>query len=66
MIWQESGRWLARSGRPGLACLDLPTGHLVIFDQRPAERGRVSTELGTQIATSPTSPTGRTIAVIRV
>ncbi|WP_248814714.1 ATP-binding protein [Frankia sp. AgPm24] len=43
--------------------LGLATGHLVIFDQRPAERKRVSTELGTQIAIS---PTGRTIAVVRI
>lgn len=43
--------------------LGLPAGHLVIFDQRPAERKRVHTDLGTQIATS---PSGRTIAVVRI
>jgi hypothetical protein len=43
--------------------LGLPTGYLVIFDQRPAERKRVGTELGSQTATS---PSGRTITVVRI
>jgi len=43
--------------------LGLPTGHLVIFDQRPAERKRVATELGSQAMTS---PSGRTITVVRI
>ncbi|OHV63307.1 AAA family ATPase [Pseudofrankia sp. BMG5.36] len=43
--------------------LGLPTGHLVIFDQRPAERKRVAIELGSQTVTS---PSGRTITVVRI
>jgi hypothetical protein len=43
--------------------LGLPAGHLVIFDQRPAERKRVGTELGVQTVTS---TTGRTITVVRI
>jgi hypothetical protein len=43
--------------------LGLPTGRLVIFDQRPAESKRVGTELGAQTATS---PSGRTITVVRI
>jgi hypothetical protein len=41
----------------------LPTGYLVLFDQRPAERTRVGTEMGFQTATS---PSGRTITVVRI
>ncbi|ADP81616.1 AAA family ATPase [Pseudofrankia inefficax] len=43
--------------------LGLPDGHLVIFDQRPAERKRVATELGAQTTTS---PSGRTITTVRI
>ncbi|MCK9878709.1 AAA-like domain-containing protein [Frankia sp. Ag45/Mut15] len=43
--------------------LGLPAGHLVIFDQRPAERKRINTELGAQTITS---PAGRTITVVRI
>ncbi|WP_243407072.1 ATP-binding protein [Frankia canadensis] len=43
--------------------LGLPAGNLVIFDQRPAERKRVSAEAGTHVATS---PTGRAITVVRI
>jgi hypothetical protein len=43
--------------------LGLATGYLVIFDQRPAERKRVATELGLHAATS---PSGRTITVARI
>ncbi|CAO5171267.1 AAA+ ATPase domain-containing protein [Frankia sp. AiPs1] len=54
----------------GLAQLDgyllrlgLPTGYLVIFDQRPAEHKRVGTDLG---FTSATSPSGRPVTVLRI
>ncbi|WP_322779968.1 AAA family ATPase [Frankia sp. Cas4] len=43
--------------------LSLPAGYLVIFDQRPAERKRVGTELGVRTATG---PSGRTITVVRI
>ncbi|WP_239341072.1 AAA family ATPase [Frankia sp. CiP3] len=43
--------------------LGLSAGHLVIFDQRPAERKRVATKLGSETATS---PSGRTITIIRI
>lgn len=43
--------------------LGLPAEYLVVFDQRPAERKRVSAEVGTHVATS---PTGRAITVVRI
>ncbi|WP_239342257.1 ATP-binding protein [Frankia sp. CiP3] len=43
--------------------LGLPAGHLVIFDQRPAERKRVETEAGTRTVAS---PNGQTITVVRI
>jgi hypothetical protein len=41
----------------------LPTGYLVIFDQRAAERKLVGTQMGFHTATS---PSGRTITVVRI
>jgi len=46
-----------------LTRLGLSAGHLVIFDQRPAERKRVGIELGAQTVTS---PGGRAVTVVRI